>query len=191
MNPGLAIPLQRTITDQYPDARSLTQAMRRGDERAWALFVERVFDHASGAVRAFTGRDESFCHDAAQDAMLKAVKKPELIDTDRALLAWTATLARTAALDRIRAENRRRRREQNTEHRATAHAENYDDLFRAMEALEPHERALLLDRVARDQTLARVAQAHGLTVGAAHGRVRRTLAKLRGSLEGTQQGAQP
>ena len=72
---------------RYDDARSLTEAMVLGSERAWRAFVDRCFDHAAAVARSLTGRDESFCHDAAQDAMVRAVRNVRVIESNRELLA--------------------------------------------------------------------------------------------------------
>src|SRR5690606_3993650 len=48
-----------------------TSAIARGDTEAFAQFYEIWFDRLVHMTRSITGRDESFCLDVTQDAMLR------------------------------------------------------------------------------------------------------------------------
>lgn len=167
--------------------RALTRAIARGDEAAFERFYNDWFEPAYAIARALTRRDESFCLDVVQDAMLKAAKSMKPIDTHDQLAAWMRRVVHTAALDRLRAERRRLARERDA-HAQPGPLAPLDDRIAWIRAelakLPPEERSLLAMRFGRDKTLETTAAAHTLTPGAAHGRIRRILARLRDAAGG-------
>src|SRR5690606_20630028 len=88
-----------------------TSAIARGDAEAFAQFYEVWFDRMVLMARSVTGRDESFCLDVTQDAMLRIVRSMRPMATEDDLRRWLLRIVHTAALDRLRSEDRRRRRE--------------------------------------------------------------------------------
>ncbi|MFI4897042.1 MAG: RNA polymerase sigma factor [Phycisphaerales bacterium JB059] len=165
--------------------RALTRAISRGDDRAFERFYNTWFEPAYTMARTLTRRDESFCLDVVQDAMLKAARSMKPIDTDEQLAAWVRRVVHTAALDRLRAERRRLARERDaaTDTVASRRLARTDEriawLHAQIDALPSEDRSLLLFRFARSRTIEATADAHALTPGAAHGRIRRALRRLR------------
>jgi RNA polymerase sigma-70 factor (ECF subfamily) len=167
----------------------LTARIARGDEAAFAEFYELWFDRLYAMIRATTRRDESFCLDLVQDCMLRVVRSLPALADDRAVTAWMGRLAFTTALDRLRAESRQRQRETEAFRRrgdavsppaeAALEQERLDWLEAQLRELPEAERSLILGRFGEGKTLAAVGAASGLSGHAAHGRISRTLARLR------------
>ena len=173
------------------DTEALTRAIARGDTRAFGVLYERWFDRAYATARRLTGRDEAFCLDVVQDAMLKAAKRVPRLGTDAALAAWLGRVVHRAALDRLRGERRRVARELGRAgaasppggHMQPELAPQIARLRARLRELSAEDQSLLAARFAHDRTLAEAGASHGLTGDAAHGRIRRTLAELRRTAE--------
>ncbi|MCC5787466.1 MAG: RNA polymerase sigma factor [Phycisphaerales bacterium] len=189
MPPALSITQARPMPDE---TARLTTAAASGDDRAFAALYRAWFDRALALAYRLTGRDESFCLDVVQDAMLRAARKvPPGLDED-AFRRWLTRVVHTCALDRLRAERRRLRRESlghgrpgdGEDHaRGVELDERIEQLRAAIARLEPDDRSLLLLRFVRGCTLDQAAGANGITGGAAHGRIRRLLKRLRSDLD--------
>lgn len=168
------------------DTKALTKATARGDTRAFGVLYARWFDHAYATARRLTRRDEAFCLDVVQEAMLKAARRIPTLPNEAAMSAWLGTVVHRAALEALRAERRRLARE----HRARSHtipttdpADDLDDriawLRGQLRELSVQDRSLLAARFVRGRTLAQAGEEAGLTGDAVHGRVRRILRRLR------------
>ncbi|MBC7833963.1 MAG: sigma-70 family RNA polymerase sigma factor [Phycisphaerales bacterium] len=169
----------------------LTRAMARGDSDAVSTFYEANFERALAIARSATGRDESFCLDVVQDAMVKIARCTKPISDYATLMCWMARVVRTSALDTLRREARRSRRER--AHASTHPAlstinlvpsDRAELLARTLDQITPDDRALLGLRFIDDRTLEHVAAAVGSTGPAVHGRIRRLLARLRAAAHG-------
>lgn len=115
--------------------------------------------------------------------MLKAARAMPVLDTEAQLGAWLRRVIHRAALDRLRADARRLRRER--EHSA-AHGQRLAEvderlawLKTELAKLGPDERRLLVLRFGLDRSLRQTGAAAGLSDDAAHGRIRRSLDRLR------------
>lgn len=164
--------------------RALTRAIAQGNERAFEQFYNDSFETAYAIARRLTGRDESFCLDIVQDAMLKAARSMKTLDTPEALDAWYARVVHTVAIDRLRSERRRLDRERVNADDVTRRGlgelnDRIDWLRSELRKLGPDERALLTLRFGRSRTLGSTAAANDLTPAATHGKIRRTIARLR------------
>ncbi len=167
--------------------RDLTAAIARGDAEALARFYEAWFDRALAAARSLTGRDESFCLDVVQDAMIRVARRMPTLPDERALEGWLARVVRSSALDRLRREKRRILRERSRAPAPTTVPpdelndllERIDWLRAALTELPADDRALLDARFARSRTLRDAGEEAGLTGDAAHGRLRRIINRLR------------
>ncbi len=173
------------------EARAQAQALPADDEGNGA-FYHAWFDRAYSLARALTRRDESYCLDVVQDAMLRAARSLPPLGSERALAAWMARVVHTTALDQLRREARRVRREERAAAGRRARETGDADPGRRLEieeriqwlAARLHEapeveRVLLRERFGRGKTLAQVGETVGMTGSAAHGRIRRAVLRLR------------
>ena len=162
--------------------RHLTQAIAQGDERAFEAFYNDWFEPAFAMARTLTKRDESFCLDVVQDAMLKAARSMRPIHTELQLQAWVRRVVHTCALNALRSERRRRARE-------LAHASNPSAIIQPIDERIEWLREEIRKMPATDRSLLRLRFAHaathknagaseGLTGASAHGRIRRAIARL-------------
>jgi RNA polymerase sigma factor (sigma-70 family) len=164
----------------------LTAAIARGDEAAFATFYELWFERAYAKARGITKRDEAFCLDVVQEVMLKVARKMRALPDEESVAAWMAQALLTTALDCMRGEARRLRRERAAARPealpaapAWEEAERLAWLRERLAELPATDRALLVVRFAEDGTLDEVGATLGVSGDAAHGRIWRTLARLR------------
>ncbi|MBC7773658.1 MAG: sigma-70 family RNA polymerase sigma factor, partial [Pyrinomonadaceae bacterium] len=97
-----------------PAVQDMISAIADGNTSAFAVFYEQWFDRGVDLVSMLTRRDESFCLDVVQDAMVRAIKslRPRLgIATRQDLDRWMTRVLHTTALDHLRRESRRKTRE--------------------------------------------------------------------------------
>lgn len=160
---------------------SCAAAMCRGDHEAIERFYIDNFPIALAVARHATRRDESFCLDVVHDAMIRVLKgvKPSL--SDEQLDLYLKRCVVTAALDRLRRDNRRTARERSLG-LSTPTPDSQKDLIAslrdALGQLDELDRALLTSRFVHGATLDAAGRVHGLSGPAAHGRIRRALARL-------------
>ena len=145
------------------------------------------FDRAVGLARRLTGRDESFCLDVVQEAMLKVARKARAVGGDAEAEAWMTRVVHTAALDLLRRESRRAGRERGRASGGAAAGdgvvlgERIEWLRAEVARLEVADRALLAARFGKGRTLEEAGASAGMSGAAAHGRIRRAIARLRES----------
>lgn len=169
-------------------AGELTRAVARGDGQALAAFYARWFDPVFAQARSLTRRDESFCLDVVQETMLKVARSIRSMPTESDIARWLSRVVHTTALDLLRRESRRTARERRVSVGSTptgdaAEATALDERIawvRARLAELPAEEARLLGmRFFRGATLDAVGATSGVSGDSAHGRIRRTLGRLR------------
>ena len=182
-----------------PDATAvrLSRGIARGDHAALDEFYRAWFDRAFAAARALSRRDEAFCLDVVQEAMLRVIKSLPPLSGAAALEAWMHTAIRSSTIDALRAEARRVAREiraagmkrarpiaQRAGQRAS-HAEEHEinTLLATLAELDPVSQDLLRLRFERDKSLEATAHAKGITAAAAHGKIRRILAWMKERME--------
>jgi RNA polymerase sigma-70 factor (ECF subfamily) len=167
------------------DIRALTASIASGDRDAFARLYESRFDSLFLLARRFTGLDEQRCLDIVQDAMIRAIRAIKVCDDEPALDAWLARVVRSAAIDAVRSERRRRARELAV---APARRESGADrpdparvewLRAEVARLEGVAQDLLRARFAEGGTLERIGGRLGLGPAAAHARIARAVATLR------------
>ncbi len=183
---------RRHAAPQRPDALSaqpstpfsilsLTRLAAAGDEPSIAHLYKARFDHVYLAARIATGRDESFCLDVVQETFLRLLRAGRLVHKlrdDAHADRWLARMAQTVALDILRAEQRRARRERIAAQVETQHATPDDtashiaSLQHELNQLTREDRELLHLR-SSGMTLSSIADAVGATIGSVHGRIRR------------------
>ena len=137
------------------------------------------------AARRATGRDEAFCLDVVQDAMLRVVRAIRTLETEEHLRSWLRVVVQSCAYDRLRQEARRCRREQAAADRSngTGEHDELDErvewLRRELATLDAPQVRLLVLRYRLGWTLQRIGTALGLKPGAVDGRIARLVTMLR------------
>src|SRR5258705_8447579 len=83
---------------EAPDesVREMTVAIAAGDTAALARLYRGWFDFILQEAHRCTGRDEHFCLDAVQEAMLRLIKRLPPLNNEAALTAWMKTTVRSA-----------------------------------------------------------------------------------------------
>jgi RNA polymerase sigma factor (sigma-70 family) len=159
----------------------------RGDQAAFTLFYEAWFDRCYAMARGLTRRDESFCLDVVQEAMLRVARRVPPMGGDAQVARWMVRVVHSAGLDLLRREARARRRERagarpeaSDGHDAAAESLAAAWLREAMAGLGDEERALVALRFGRGATLEAAGAAVGASGDAVHGKLRRALKRLRG-----------
>ncbi|HEY2585211.1 MAG TPA: sigma-70 family RNA polymerase sigma factor [Tepidisphaeraceae bacterium] len=171
----------------YP-VHELTAAMAAGEARAVEAFYRQYFDTMYRHACNLTRRDESFCLDVVQDAVLRVIRTVRPVDSEAQFARWLRLVTQTAAYDLLRAESRRRKREALVAVAADASGHNADTssdeeqiarLRKQIASLDPRIARMIELRCEGGWTLARIAQAMGLSIGTVDGRLRRALRDLR------------
>ncbi len=167
----------------------LTSAMAAGDEDAVETFYRQYFDWLYAQARRATRRDEAFCLDVVQDAVLRILRNVRPVHSQPQWNAWMKLVVQTTALDRIRAERRRRQRETIAvgSHRPSDADADADDssqsqtewLRNQIARFDPQLIAIIELRYHRGWTLHQIAQSVGLSIGTIDGRLRRAFNTLR------------
>jgi RNA polymerase sigma factor (sigma-70 family) len=166
------------------DIAALTAGLAAGDEAAVERFHHQWFPRLYAAARAASGRDESFCLDVVQEAMLRILRCIRPVGSAARLGAWTTLVVRTTAWDLLTAERRRRRREEEwggalAPRGPDPDAERLAWLRAEIQALDPALGRMFRLRYEQGWTLARIAARLGLTLGSVDGHLRRALEHLR------------
>lgn len=161
----------------------LTRAIASGDPDAFAAFFRKFFEHMFRDAKRLTGRDESFCLDVVQDAMVRVIRSLKPMSTEEHLRRWLRAVVGACAFDRLRAESRRKRREHAATHSKPTvmgdESERLDWLRRELAQLDSPHVGLLTLRFRLGWTLQRIGTALGLSAGAVDGRISRALSDLR------------
>ncbi len=171
--------------------RQALAGIASGNPEAFTLFYNAWFDRLLAYVMRLTRRDESFCMDVVQDCMIKLIGRARVFDDDKDLERWMHSVATNAAIDRLRQEKRRSRREVASCMQSVApdpdaagdRIELIDRLMLELESLDPQRSAMLRLRVAAGWTLERIGSWAGLSAGAVDGRITRALTAIRRTLE--------
>ncbi len=126
-----------------------------------------------------TGFDEQRALDVVQDTFMKAIRAMPVITTDAQLDAWLRRVALRTALDHLRTERRRAKRDrahattETSEHDARAAV-----LRKELATMKRSTIELLQLRHQAGLTLDAIARRVGSTTGAVDGRLRRAATKL-------------
>lgn len=173
-------------------ALELTRALARGDRLAFEVLYREHFGRMVGLAQRATGRDEAFSLDVVHDAFVRIIDRPVICESDELLRAWLRRVVLAAAIDRLRAEARRRGREAVAGERldgmesggAEWAAERLAWLAVELKRLPDQDRELIELRFRAERSLAEIAAGGtGLGWAAVHGRIRRAIERLRRSAE--------
>jgi RNA polymerase sigma factor (sigma-70 family) len=168
----------------------LTTALAAGDVGAVERFYRQYFDYLYAQARRATRRDESFCLDVVQDAVLRVIRNVRPVRSEPALRAWLRLVVQTVAWDRLRADRRRRRHEHEAAAARTAVVATDENengggdatvqawLRGEIAKLDPQIVQLIELRFGRRMTLARIGAMLGVSTGTIDGRLRRALRQL-------------
>ena len=164
----------------------LTRGMAAGDQRAIEDFYRRYFDWLYRLARRATGRDEAFCLDVVQEAVLRIVRCVRPIESEGQFRAWLRLVVQSTAYDLMKSDSRRARREAAVmvpcDRPTTDDPDAADRLawIRQQIATLAPEIARMIDlRFQQSWTLARIGQSLGLSVGTVDGRLRKAVGRLR------------
>jgi RNA polymerase sigma-70 factor (ECF subfamily) len=165
--------------------QELTAAIASGDTEAFTRFYRGRFDQMYAEARQATGRDEAFCLDVVQDAMIRVIRSLRPMDGEASFRAWLRAVVHCCAYDRLRADRRRARRERAAAEARAAEAPD-DDLAdklawlrRELASLDGQQARLLVMRYRLGWTLQRIGGVLGLKPGAVDGRLNRAVKTLR------------
>lgn len=176
-----------TISPGDERASRLTRAVAGGDSEALAALYDEWFDKALRMAKSVTRRDESFCLDVAQEAMLRTARTIPHLGSSGALEAWMRRVVVTSALDLLKSERRRTGREvaatkpesSQSPHDAAELSEQIERVSAMLRSLPEQHGWLVALRYLRGFTFDQAAESTDQTAGAAHGRLRRLVATLR------------
>jgi RNA polymerase sigma factor (sigma-70 family) len=165
----------------------LTRGMAAGDQRAIEDFYRRYFDWLYRKARRATGRDEAFCLDVVQEAVLRIVRCVRPVESEGRFRAWLRLVVQSTAYDLMKSDARRVRREtavvaagaREPEAGETDSADRLAWLRQQIAALAPEVARMIDLRFQQSWTLARIGQSLGLSLGTVDGRLRKAIGRLR------------
>ncbi|MCG3122676.1 MAG: hypothetical protein GIKADHBN_01069 [Phycisphaerales bacterium] len=173
-----------------PPVSAWISGVRKGDPRALEAMYTAWYERMVAMARAATRRDEAFSLDCVQDAMVKFINHPPTVANEAQLGAWLRRAILSAAIDRVRRDERAARRA-HAAHAAADRASARDPaasagaaeqaawLEAAIAELSAADQAILRLRVGQDQTLRAIGDQSGMSPDAVHGKVRRMVSGLR------------
>ena len=176
------------------DDAELVVRIGRRDERALGEVLRRHRDPTIAFARRLVA-DDALAEDVAQEVFLRLWQQPERYDRQRgALRAFLLAQTHGRAIDRVRSETARRRREQRdaavSEDRQHSAEEPVvgravaDEVRRALAALSEQEQKAVELAYFDGHSYREVARMLDLPEGTVKGRIRSALSKLRESLAG-------
>lgn len=164
--------------------RDLVVSARGGSRAAQAALVRRHWRLAWQRAYAITGRHAA-ADDIAQDAVATALSRLADLDDPAAFPAWLGRIATRRALDLLRSERRLVELDGIPEPAVEWAGElgDAEDVRRAVAALGPERRAVIVMRYWLELSPSEISEATGLAVGTVNSRLSRALADLRRALE--------
>jgi RNA polymerase sigma-70 factor (ECF subfamily) len=172
------------------DEASLIRQARNGSADAIEALVRRHWDSAHRAAFLIV-HDAGAAEDIAQEAMLAAVRSIDAFDRRRPFRPWLHRIVVNRSLDWLRARARRPELSVEVAGRAEGALAGpdalpdalSDELMRALAALEPDERALIVMRHLLGYRSSELGRMLGMPAGTVRTRLARALARVRELLE--------
>jgi RNA polymerase sigma factor (sigma-70 family) len=162
--------------------QQLSAAMAAGDIAAVDAFYRDYFDWMYSQARRMTRRDEAFCLDVVQDAVLRVIRTVKAVDSESRFRGWLRLVVQTTAFDQLRSERRRKNREAmagSPSDEADIDSLQLDWLEQQISSLDPELIRIIELRFEESWSLRRIGEKLGLSVGAVDGRLRRALVNLK------------
>jgi RNA polymerase sigma-70 factor, ECF subfamily len=166
------------------DQRGLVERAQRGDHDAFATLAGAAIARLDAAARLIL-RDSDLARDAVQEALVRTWRDlPTLRDVDR-FDSWLHRLLVNACLDMVRRRKRRAIEVELTALHTPSSADfsggviDRDLLDRALRALEPDWRAIVVLHYYLGMPLPDVAATLGIPLGTAKSRLHRAIGVLR------------
>ena len=170
------------------DSELLARFARNRSEDAFAELVQRHVNLVYSAALRQVGGDGHLAQDVAQTVFSDLARKAPALARRATLTGWLYTSARFAAAKIVRAEHRRRDREEEFMREPNDAAPDADwehlrpVLDEVMHQLRETDREAILQRFFENRPFAEIGARCGLNENAARMRVERALEKLRGLL---------
>jgi RNA polymerase sigma-70 factor (ECF subfamily) len=166
------------------DQRGLVEQAQRGDHDAFAVLAGAAIGRLDSAARLIV-RDHDLARDAVQDALVRCWRDLPTLRDVAAFDGWLHRLLVNACLDMLRRRRRRVVEVELTPLHSPSLADfsgqliDRDMLDRALGALEPDWRAIVVLHYYLDVPLPEVARTLGIPLGTAKSRLHRALSVLR------------
>jgi RNA polymerase sigma-70 factor, ECF subfamily len=183
----LAIEPAEPVGEASRSDAELVRAAQQGAEEAVEALFRRHWRHSHRAAFLIV-RDADAAEDIAQEGFLAAMRALDRFDRRRPFRPWLHRIVVNRAIDHARARALRREvgEEAIAEPAATDPRAALDpDLFAALAALDPEQRAAVVLRYLLDYTPGEIARMLELPRGTVNSRLRRGLDHLAEALEGT------
>lgn len=169
------------------DHQLLDHFLKTGDQEPFTELVRRHLGLVHSAAIRIT-KQASLAEEASQIVFTKLARLRSPMQTGLSLVTWLHRTTRSTAIDLVRAEVRRRNREQIAASLAMNHSSiPWDEistmLDEVIDKLSPDERHVVLSRYFEGQSHAELGRALGLSEDAVRMRVNRTLEKIRALLQ--------
>jgi RNA polymerase sigma factor (sigma-70 family) len=164
----------------------LTAGLAAGNEKAVEAFYRQYFGYLYAQAARASGRDEAFCLDVVQDAVLRIMRTVRRVDCEEQFRAWLRLVVRTTAFDQLRGERRRNRRQAMVVVGPILEREEetFDEtqiqwLKQQLARCDPQLVRIIELRFEQRWTLSRIAQILELSIGTIDGRLRRAISDLK------------
>ncbi len=166
----------------------LVRACREGDERAWAVLVERFSRYVYAIATQAYRLAEHDAEDVFQEVFARTFEHLERLRDEDAIRPWIGQLTRRLSIDRLRSASRERPGDEAVGAGAAgadAMLERIDlalEVRAAMATLPEHCQEILDRFFAREESYQEIAAALEIPMGTIASRISRCLAKLREQL---------
>jgi len=212
-HPAPTTPASHTATTDDAQDLKLVEAIRRGEQSAWAILITKHQDRLfATCLRMVHNRD--LAADLAQDSFVKIIQGIDSFDGRAKLSTWMIRITMNVCLSKLRSEKVRRHAsleaitdgakgergggggrgqpgrgmdfEQIREHSTTLGVEEHEDRERVLSALrllDPDQRAVLILCDCRGHSYEQIAEVLGVAIGTVKSRLFRARTALREAVE--------
>jgi len=169
----------------------MTKRMRRGDEKAYAVFHELWFDRLFRYHTALTKGNDAMAKDATQETLCRVVRYIKVFDDETVFWCWLTRLARSSVADEGRKINRFQQVKRSIlETDTTPDTVDDNDLLVALERglgeLSDSERKIIEGKYFHGNTVRELARDYNQTEKAVESRLSRIRNKIRKLLKTNQ-----